>query len=358
MNVGLVHDYLLVRRGAERTFEELAAAWPGAPIYTTLYDPEGTEGRFSDREVVTSSLQVLRLRQRGFRALLPLFPHAVRGLPVDHHDIVISSSSAFAHGVSPRSDAFHLCYCHTPFRYAWQERERVAAALPRPLAAVIGRQLDAIRRWDLDAAQRVSEYVANSEITRTRIGEFYGREARVVHPPVDTERFFSGAPADYLLVVSELLAHKRIEVAIDVAHAVGRPLVVVGDGPERRRLQGRRPGTARFVGRVGDRELAELYAGAFAMLVPNEEEFGIAAVEAQASGCPVVALAAGGVLETIVDGETGILVEGGGVSGLAEAVRAIEGVRPSVEACRRQAERFSRERFVTEMREIVSALAH
>jgi glycosyltransferase involved in cell wall biosynthesis len=192
-SVGLVHDYLLVMRGAERTFAEMAACWPDAPIYTLIYDSDGTNGHFLDRTIRPSYVQRIGSRQHNFRRLAPVFPHAIQRLPVSHHDLVISSSSAFAHGVRPGDDAQHVCYCHSPLRYAWHEQSQTTLAVPRIGRPLIRSGLARFRRWDFKAAQRVDHYIANSEITRERIQTNYGRDAyAVIHPPVDVERFYVG----------------------------------------------------------------------------------------------------------------------------------------------------------------------
>ena len=185
----LGHDYLLVMRGAERTFAEIANCWPQAPILTTIYSEQGTERRFAGREIRTSPLQRLGVRQRGFRALLPLFPAAVGRLRPHGHDLLVTSSSAFAIGIRPDPGVPHVCYCHTPFRYAHQERARTVATAPLPLRPLLAPTLASIRRWDLAAAARVDLFVANSATTQRRIAEIYGRDSVVVHPPVEIDRF-------------------------------------------------------------------------------------------------------------------------------------------------------------------------
>jgi glycosyltransferase involved in cell wall biosynthesis len=321
LSVALVHDYLLVMRGAERSFAAMAACWPEAPIYTLLYDEEGTNGIFRDREVHASYLAKLHAHQSGFRPLLPLFPRAVEHLPVQDYDVVISSSSAFAHGVLPGPGAIHLCYCYTPFRYAWFERQRALEEAPPLMRPALRGLLARMRHWDLQASRRVTRYLAISEVTRSRIRSIWGRESAVVHPPVDVERFAIGSPQDYLLVVTELVRHKRVELALEAARRAGRRIKVVGGGPELERLREAFGSSAEFLGRVDDDELRSLYSGALAFVLPGVEEFGIAAVEAQASGRPVIAAAAGGVLETVIPGKTGVLVPPGDVDALAGAMR-------------------------------------
>lgn len=347
--LALVHDYLLVLRGAERTFAACADLWPNAPVYTLLYDGEGTEGRFAGHPVATSALQRTGIRQGGFRKLLPLFPLAVERLPVDRYPVVVSSSSAFAHGVRPAAGAVHVCYCHTPFRYAWFERERAMAEVPRALRPALGAALAAIRRWDVKASGRVTRYVANSRHTQRRIKELYGRDSVIVHPPVEVERFHSGESDDYFLAVTELVPHKRIEVAAQAASESGRRLKVVGGGPELERLRAKYRNKVEFLGRVEDQELVELYAHARALVLPNVEEFGIAAVEAQAAGRPVIAAAAGGALETVREGVTGRLVAPDDASALERTLREFDGREFDTGVIRQHAEGFSatafRERF-------------
>lgn len=351
-SLALAHDYLLVMRGAERTFAEIARCWPEAPIYTLLYDREAVAGGFAGRKVQTSYLQPFGATQSRFRYLLPLFPRAAERLPVQDYDEIVSSSSAFAHGVRPKPGALHVCYCHSPFRYAWFERERAEAETPRLARPVMRRTLNRIQRWDLDATRRVTHFVANSEITRERIARFYRLDSEVIHPPVAVERFHVGEPEDYLLFVGQLVRHKRVEIAIEAAALAGHPIKVVGEGPERTMLEARYAGgAAEFLGNVDDERLAELYAKCLALVVPNVEEFGIAAVEAQAAGRPVVAIDQGGVRETVIDGKTGLLVDGEGAASLAEPLADVDLRSFDPEVIRSHAQTFSaasfRDRFKT-----------
>jgi glycosyltransferase involved in cell wall biosynthesis len=350
----LVHDYLLVLRGAERTFAAIADTWPEAPISTLLYDEAGTEARFAGRRISTSPLQRLGINQGNFRAALPLFPTAVRRLPVGEASCVVSSSSAFAHGVRKPPGARHVCYCHSPFRYAWHAQDFALAEAPPPARPALRLILRRQRRFDRRAAQQVDQYVANGQITQERIRRFWGRDSVVVHPPVDVDRFSAGEPGDYVLFVGELVRHKRADVAIESASAAGRPIKVVGAGPELRRLQARYGRQAEFLGRVGDGELGELYAGAAALVVPGVEEFGIATVEVQAAGRPVVAIDAGGARETVVHGRTGLLVADGDRGGLVRALRG-DLTRFDPEDIRAHARRFSRSAFQERIRAIVES---
>ncbi|HEX3173608.1 MAG TPA: glycosyltransferase [Solirubrobacterales bacterium] len=312
-------------RGAERSFAEIAACWPQAPIYTLLYDAPTVAAGFDGREVHTSYLQRFGARQGSFRTMLPLFPGATERLQLDRYDTVVSSSSAFALGVRPGPGALHVCYCHSPFRYAWFERERALAECPWVARPLLRLTLRRIRRWDLRAAERVTRFVANSAITRERIERIYGVDSEIVHPPVAVERFAPAEPQDYVLFVGQIVPHKRVEVAIDAALAAGRPIKIVGEGPDLARLRTLFEGKpVEFLGSVDDSRLADLYARCLVLVVPNIEEFGIAAVEAQAAGRPVLAVDRGGVRETVVNGETGILVACEDAAALAEPLREID----------------------------------
>jgi glycosyltransferase involved in cell wall biosynthesis len=350
----LVHDYLLVLRGAERTFEAMAEVWPDAPIYTLLYDDDGTHRRFAGRTIITSSVQRLGVRQREFRALLPLFPTAVRRFDLTGFECVVSSSSAFAHGVRPPAGAIHVCYCYSPFRYAWHERARALAEVPAVLRPALALALRRHRAFDRRALETVDQLLATGAIARERIRRFWGRDAPVLHPPVEVDRFSIGDPGDHVLFVGELVGHKRPEMGIEAAIRAGRPIKVVGEGPELERLRSRYGTRVEFLGRVSDEALASLYSEAAALVVPNVEEFGIAAVEAQASGRPVVAIDAGGARETVVHGRTGLLVPEGDLGALARALRE-DMSRFDPQETRAHAQAFSRPVFQERLRELVAA---
>jgi glycosyltransferase involved in cell wall biosynthesis len=355
--VALVHDFLLDLRGAERVFAAICDAWPEADVFTAVYDEEGTEGRFAARSPRTSFLQRLRPSARTFRPLLPLYPHAIESLDLRGYELVISSSSAWAHGVLPDPGAVHVCYCHNPFRYAWSEREATLAARSAPLRLPLQVVLSRWRRWDWIAAQRVDRYVANSRLTASRVHRYFGREADVLHPPVELERFAPGPVGDSYLVVAELMPHKRIDVAVQAFNRLRRPLIVVGDGPELRRLRRLAGPTVRFTGRLPDPAVADLLRRARALVVTADEEFGIAAVEALASGRPVIALGSGGVLESVNEGETGAYYRQSDPDSLAEVVAGFDPLSVDPAACVAAAQRFGTERFQTALRAIVEDVA-
>jgi len=344
-----VHDYLLVLRGAERTFAAMADCWRDAPIATLLYDKAGTSSRFADRRVHTSPLQRLGASQDTFRRMLPLYPMAAERLPVRDHRLVISSSSAFAHGVRPDPGAVHVCYCHSPFRYAWHERATALQEAPRAASGLLRHVLERNRRWDLKASRGVTRYVANSAITQQRIAEFWGRDSVVIHRPVDVDRFDRAESEDWFLVVGEVVRHKRVRIALQAARRAGRRIKVAGSGPDLADLQ-REFGDAEFLGRVSDEQLTDLYPRARALVMANVEEFGIAGVESQAAGRPVLAADGGGARETVVDGETGHLVPVDDVEALAEAMADADLDGFASERIMANAQRFSVERFQETLR--------
>lgn len=354
LRVALVHDFLLDLRGGERVFLQLCAMFPEADIFTAVYDRAGTQGRFDGRNVVTSGLQRLRPTSRTFRALLPFYPAAIESLDLRGYDLVISSSSAWAHGVIPDEHAIHICYCHNTFRYAWTEREATLAARNALVRPVLGQILRSWRQWDYIAAQRVDAYVANSATTQIRVDRYFSRQSRVVYPPVELERFSVGVPEDYFLVLSELVSHKRIDLIVQACNTLRLPLVIAGDGPQARHLRQIAGPTVRLVGRVSDREAERLLRGSRALVVAATEEFGIAAVESQASGRPVIALRAGGLKETVIEGQTGIFFERPEADQLCAAFKRFEDQEFSSETCVQHAKNFSLERFASGLNAVIS----
>jgi glycosyltransferase involved in cell wall biosynthesis len=356
--VALVHDFLVDLRGAERVFLKLCEIWPTADIFTVIYDERGTEGRFAGRDVHTSYLQRLHLSARNFRALLPLYPAAIESLDLSGYDLVVSSSSAWAHAVLCDERALHVSYCYNPFRYAWNDRDQTLARWRNPLAREILRgAFRRWRQWDWIAAQRTDRYIAISKTTQARIRAYFGRDSEVVYPPVEVDRFAPGQVSNHYAIVSELMEHKQIDVAVRAFNQLRLPLTVVGDGPAARRLRRIAGPTISFTGRLSDRAVAEVMQSARALVVTSVEEFGIAAVESQAAGRPVIARRAGGALETVIDGVTGCFWSGG-PDELAGAVAAFDEAAVDPEACVASAARFNTATFERSIRaEVDAALA-
>jgi glycosyltransferase involved in cell wall biosynthesis len=347
MKVALVHDYLNQSGGAERVIAALHRIFPDAPIFTTLADPAVISELIPDAKVVTSWMQALPGTRRHYRKFFLLYPAAVASLDLTGFDLVISNSSAYVKSVRTRPDACHLCYCHTPMRFAWDfERYAAREEWGRWTRRVLQPLVELLRRWDHATAHRPTAYFGNSSAVATRIERCYGRPAGVLHPPVEVDRFAPGnAVGDEYLVVSRLVAYKRIDLAIDAFNQLGRPLAIVGDGPARASLQRAAGPTIRFLGRLDDAEVARMQREARGLIFPGEEDFGITPLEANASGRPVVAFAAGGALDTVVDGVTGIFFREQTADALARAVGTADGVTWDADVLRQHAERFSESVF-------------
>ena len=345
MRVAITTDWLTEPGGAERVLAELHRMFPDAPVFTTVFDASGFPDRLAGWDVRPSFLQRVPFARRRRQAFLPLMPLAFEQFDLRDFDLVISSSSACAKGVIPSPNSLHVSYCHTPCRYIWDLRhDYVRGSRAAPLVAPVAHWL---RLWDRLSSDRVDHFVANSREVEGRIRRHYRRDAEVVHPPVDVERFRPSGrpPEDFYLVVSRLVAYKRIDLAVEAANRTGRRLLVVGDGPARRRLEAQAGPSVEFLGRQSDERVAELMTRCRAFLFPGFEDFGIAPVEAQAAGRPVLAFGRGGARETVLDGSTGVLFDEQSADALSEAMLQAETTSWDPVACRRNAERFDRRAF-------------
>jgi len=356
MKVAIVHDYLNQAGGAERVVAVLHRMFPKAPIFTTLFDPKAVGRPLADADVRVSWMRRLPNWKRNFRSFMPLYPFAVRSFDLSGYDVVITSSSAFAKGVRVPDDALHLCYCYTPMRWAWSFDRYVDLSSMSSSARMAAKlTLPALRRWDTTTSRSVDRFVAISTEVSHRIRATYGRASEIVFPPVDVKRFRADRPVgDYFLVVSRLNAYKRIDLAVRACTSLGAPLVVVGDGPEREALEAVAGPTVRFAGRLTDRETTSMFERCRALILPGEEDFGLTPLEANAAGRPVVALARGGALDTVRDGETGVLFHDATPESLAAALREVQRPRWNTAHLRAHAETFSEEVFMTRFRSVLA----
>ena len=349
MKVAITHDYLVQYGGAERVVEAFHDLWPDAPVFTSMYDANAMPDGFRSIDVRTSFLQKVPGLAGRSKLGLPAYPKAFASFDLNGYDVVVSSSSGWAHGVRTDLDALHIVYCHNPARWLYRPESYLAGE--RAVAAPLS---PALKRWDRRAARRANRYVANSETTRQRILAAYGRPSTVLHPPVDTGRFELGEPEDFYLCASRLTAYKRIDLAIEACRDLGVPLLVAGDGPARSRLERSAAGhDVNFLGRVPDRELASLLARCRALIVPAEEDFCITAVEAMASGRPVVGYARGGLAETVVPDRTGVLFAAQTLESVTGAIRRLDRLDLEPAAIRRHALQFGLGRFKNEFLRIV-----
>jgi glycosyltransferase involved in cell wall biosynthesis len=356
MRAAIVHYWLLNWRGGEKVVEALCRLLPDADIFTLFYDPNAVSPEIRSHRVRASFLQPFR---KHYRSLLPLMPMALESFDLRDYDLVVSSESGPAKGVIVPSTTRHVCYCHTPMRYLWDlypayrndwTHSHWKRALMTPFA-------NYLRLWDYASAARVDDFVANSENVKRRIWKTYRRQSLVVSPPVAVETFYSKPPEDFYLIVSELVAYKRLDSAIRVCAATGRKLRIVGDGPEYKALRRIANGNIEFCGKIADGDLRDLYSRCRAFLMPAEEDFGITAVEALASGKPVIALGRGGALETVPVNEPlgGIFFAEATDASLLEAVERWEQREHQVQPRELQAwaAKFSEAEFTRKMRAVL-----
>lgn len=353
MKTAVVHDWLNGMRGGERVLEAILPLLPEPTIFTLFHVPGSISPEIERYPLEVSWLNRLPFARRGYRNYLPLFPAAIESFDLSAFDLVVSSSHSVAKGAIARPGAPHLCYCHTPARYAFEQFD---AYFPRGRTRWRGlkaRAVARLRAWDIATAGRPTHYLANSTAVAERIRRHYGRDATVCHPPVEIE-FFSpsgAARADFLLCVGALVPYKRFEHAIQAAEILRRPLTIVGKGPEERRLRALASSSVQFLSDMTAEELRELYRTCAFFVQPGEEDFGIAAAEALACGSPILALARGGVLDIAPNGAGGVLFDNEGPEELAAAVRGADGRRFDYTQLARSARRFGRERFLREFSE-------
>jgi len=355
-SVALVHDALATYGGAERVLATVSELLPTAPIHTLVFDPQAVRGTgLEGREIHASCVDRLPFARRHYRHLLPVLPLAVEAFDLAPYEVVLSFHYAVAHGVLTRPDQFHLSYTYTPLRHAWQQHRDFLRSLSPPVRALARPLLHRFRLWDRAAADGVDRFVAISRWISACIWRAYRREAPVVYPPVDVDAFEpGGSRGDHYLTLARLERHKRVDVVVEAFAHLDRPLLVVGDGPQRRALARRATPNVEFLGRVGQRELVDILSRARGLVHAAEEDFGIALVEAQAAGCPVVAYAGGAAPELVKEGQTGVLFRSQTPEAVRGAIRTLEGLpRLRDTDLRRNAERFSTERFKAEFEQVV-----
>lgn len=344
MKLAFVVSWLNQYGGAERVLEAAHALFPDAPVYTSMYDPNAMPRAYRTWDIRVSFMDRFPYVHRRHQLFLPLYRYAFESFDLRAYDIVLSITSAFAHGVIKRANARHLCYCLTPARFLWQyeeyvRHEAVGGLARRALPALVA----SLRAWDRRAAARVDEFIAISHQVQKRIAACYGREACLIYPPVDVTAFQIAPPSrvgDYFLIVSRLIPYKRLDLAVEAFNATGLPLVIAGDGRDRARLQARAKPNIRFLGRVSDNERRDLMSRCKAFVFPGEEDFGITPLEANAAGRPVIAYGGGGALDTIVPGMNGILFDQPSAGALMAALQEFDASDFDPARIRAHAEQF------------------
>ncbi|MDP1845310.1 MAG: glycosyltransferase [Candidatus Moranbacteria bacterium] len=312
MKIALVHDYLVQYGGAERVLECFMEIWPYAPIYTLIYDEGKTHGIFKKKRIYTSFLQKFPYSRSNHRVFPALMPPAIEQFDFSKYDIVLSDSSSFAKGIITPPETLHICYCHTPMRYAWDDCQKYIQefGFPKIVKKFIPFIMNYIRLWDRVSADRVDEYIANSKFVAGRIKKYYQKKSIVINPPVDIQKFYLDEKKEgYFLMVGRLMAYKRFDIVIEAFNALGWPLKIIGRGPDLKRLKKMAKPNIEFSGRLSDEDLARTYARAKAFIFPQEEDFGIVAMEAMASGKPIIAFRGGDIVEHVREGEEGLFFD-------------------------------------------------
>lgn len=357
MKVALVHDYLTQYGGAERVLEALCEIFPEAPIYTLIYDEKLVAEKFPKRKIYSSFLQKTPFAKSHHRSFLLLMPFATEQFDLSDYDLVVSDSASYVKGVITLPTTKHICYCHTPTRYAWDDSHKYIKDFPFPafVKKFIPYFMTYIRTWDYQASQRPDLYIANSNFVAKRIKKYYKQTPELIHPPVDTSKFaVSDNKKEYFLMMGRLLSYKKFDLGISAFSELGLPLKVVGDGPERKKLEKIAGDNIEFIGYVSDEELKKYYQDAKALIFPQEEDFGIVPLESMASGRPVIAYKAGGAMETVVEGKTGTFFEEQTEESLIDAVKRFEKMNFDQKEIREHAERFDKKVFKEKIRSIIS----
>lgn len=356
MKVAIVHDWLTGMRGGERVLEIFCQLYPDAVIYTLFYNPSRISEVINKMEIRTSFLQNLPFSIKLYRKYLPLFPLAVEQFDLRGYDLVISSSHCVAKGVLTNPDTLHICYCYTPFRYGWDMYQEYfgEGKLSCPGKVFVLPVINYLRMWDCVSSNRVDYFIAISDNVAGRIEKHYRRKATVIHPPVDTSLFTPGGEqGEFFLVVSAFVPYKRVDVIVHAFNELGLPLKIVGGGPLKKRIQREAKGNIEFLGEVPDSELCKLYQRCRALIFAGIEDFGLVAVEVQSAGRPVIAYGSGGLLESVVDGETGIFFNEQTPEAVINAVRKFQEMSFKTEVIREHAIQFGVEDFRQKFKDYV-----
>lgn len=358
LKVALVHDYLIKIGGAEKVLEALHRMFPDAPVFTLLYNAEATQHRYASYDIRTSWLQRAPKAHTMVDYYRALMPQAVESFDLTEYDLVISDVSGFVKGAITQPETIHISYIHTPTRFLWLDSSRhiAAAKFSRVTKYIIPTALHYLRQWDFIAASRPDRLVANSETTKSRISKFYRRDAVVVHPPVDVEKFdhTKRLPEHYFITIARLEPHKDLEILINACNQGAIPLKIIGTGTHERVLQQTAGPTIEFLGRVSDQERDHYLYGAKAFVALQTEDFGIAMVEALAAGCPVIAKAKGGATEIVQSGKTGILLSEITMARVVSALEEFDPQQYSAAECAASVSKFNQIAFERSMQQLIS----
>ena len=355
--VAIIHDWLNGMRGGEKVLEEILRLYSDADIFTLFYEPEKVSPLIRSKRVFTSSLNRNPLLKKHYKYFLPWFPRHIEAFDLNDYSLVISSSHCVAKGVIPAPDARHISYIHSPMRYAWDQYYSYFANAGFLRRKIIQREISRLRVWDVSSTSRVDDFIANSQFVRQRIEKYYRRQATVIHPPVDVDFFQPAAKPsrDYFLLVSALVPYKNIGLVIETCRQLGEKLIIVGRGPEQKKLKKKAGQGSEFLQTVSAETLKELYQNARAVVFAGVEDFGITFAESQACGTPVIAFDRGGVRDIVIDRATGFLYPDATVAGLKKAIADFSRLDLSGAAIRENSLRFSAARFRAELAQCISA---
>lgn len=358
MKVALIHDWLPFMGGAERVLTNFLELYPDSPIYTTVANKEKLDSPLKEADIRVSDLQKGKKSINNHRKLFPFMPTAIESFNLNEYDIVLSSSSSVAKGVITNPNTMHICYCHSPMRYGWEFSYEYAgkmAGKSRLVNKALNYFLSGMRLWDNSSSDRVDYFIANSENVAKRIWKHYRRESVVIHPPVRCNLFKpSDIDEDYFLILSRLQEYKKIDVAVEAFNKNGLPLVIIGDGPEREKLEKMAKSNIKFLGRQPDDVIKDYYSKCKAFIFPGEEDFGITPLEAQASGRPVIAYGKGGALETVINGITGVFFYEQNEESLNEAINKFNNIEFDKLKIRKHAEKFDEEIFKSKIEKFIN----
>ncbi|QQS61264.1 MAG: glycosyltransferase [Candidatus Moraniibacteriota bacterium] len=352
MKIALVHDYLVQYGGAERVLESFCELFPNAPIYTLVYDEDATHKRFQDRVIKTSFLQKAPFIKKQHRLFPLLMPIAMEQFDFSRYDVVLSDSSSFAKGIITHADTLHICYMHTPMRYAWDDCQRYTREFHQLkfIKSLVPYFVNGLRMWDRVSSKRPDKIIANSDFVARRIQKYYRRNSQVIHPPVEIDSFYTKKDKGYFLMVGRLISYKRHDIVIDAFNTLGLPLRIIGQGPEEARLKKQARNNITFLGHVDDKELASQYASSRAFIFPQEEDFGIVAIEALASGKPILAFQGGDIVEHITHGKEGLFFTEQTAKGVIDVVKQFEKHQFNAKEIQAVAKKFDKKLFQEKIR--------
>lgn len=356
MKIALVHDYLVQYGGAERVLECFCELFPYAPIYTLVYDKDSMHGVFKEKDIRTSYLQKIPFASKQHRLFPPLMPSAIEEFDFSKYDVVLSDSASYAKGIITGPETLHICYMHTPMRYAWDDCQKYTAdfGFPSYIKKIVPFMMNYIRLWDRLSADRVDKFIANSNFVAKRIKKYYGKESEVINPPVSVNNFsVSNNQKDYFLMVGRLITYKRHDIAIRAFNELGLPLKIIGRGPEMKKLKKMAKSNIEFLGRVPDKKMNKFYSECRGFIFPQEEDFGIVAIEAFASGRPVIAFRGGDIPEHMEEGKTGLFFDKQTPEEIIKAIKNFKDENFDKNYIRSKSLKFDKEVFKGKIKECV-----